>query len=200
MYFTKDDLFHVYNRGNNSQHIFFIRDNYLFFLKKIKDHILPYANVLAWCLMPNHFHLMIEVLQEELSVHSPGDLKSPGEFRSLNDSIAIMLRSYTRAINKQEKRSGALFQEGTKSIFLNSHELSPAYFQTDIGTIANISLNEIEYPNVCFNYIHQNPVKDGLVSKPEDWEFSSFRDYHFNRKDYFVNKESAYKLGLISAI
>jgi len=209
MYFVKGDLFHVFNRGNNSQLIFFNRDNYIFFLNKIKEFILPYADVLAWCLMPNHFHLMIEVLNEELPVqYSPDDFKSPGEYidskspgeyhkvRTLNDSFAIMLRSYTRAINKQENRTGSQFQEGTKSICLNIHELSPAFFQADCGTIGNITVPEIEYPNVCFNYIHQNPVKDGLVTKPEEWEFSSYQDYFSNRDMFFINKESAIKLGL----
>jgi len=204
MYFVEGDLFHVFNRGNNSQQIFFKRDNYLFFLAKIKEFVLPFADVLAWCLMPNHFHLMIEVLHEEITIenYSPGDFKSPGEYqnrtRILNNSIAILLRSYTRAINKQQNRTGALFQEGTKSVCLNDHELSPSYFQTAYGNVGNISIPEMEYPNVCFNYIHQNPVKDGLVFKPENWEFSSYQDYYCNRENYFVNKESAFKLGLYS--
>jgi putative transposase len=205
MYFIEGDLYHIYNRGNNSQQIFFNRNNYLFFLNKIKEFILPHAEILAWCLMPNHFHLMIEVLSENIPInsqgdYSPGDFKSPGEYklRTLNDSIAIMLRSYTRAINKQESRTGALFQQGTKSTWLNEHELSQAYFQTAYGTIGNISIPEIEYPCVCFNYIHQNPVKNGLVKTPGEWEFSSYRDYYCARDESFVKRESAVKLGLYS--
>jgi putative transposase len=207
MYFAEGDLFHVYSRGNNSQRIFFNRNNYLFFIDKVKEFVLPYADILAWCLMPNHFHLMIEVLHEELpavthrvtEVHPVSittETYPVSKTRSLNDSIAIMLRSYTRAINKQKKRTGALFQEGTKSICLNRHELSPAYFQTAPGVVGNVSFPEQEYLNICYNYIHQNPVYSGLVKKPEEWEFSSYRDYFCNRDGSFVNTENAIKLGL----
>ena len=47
MNFEKDHLFHIYNRGNISQKIFHKRDNYLFFLKKIRQYILPYSDILA---------------------------------------------------------------------------------------------------------------------------------------------------------
>jgi putative transposase len=158
---------------------------------------------------------MIEVLHEELPVdthrvtpsidthrvtpsHPVSKIPSRMKMRSLNDSIAIMLRSYTRAINIQEKRTGALFQQGTKSICLNTHELSPAYYDTSFGIVGNCSFPELEYPGICFHYIHQNPVRFGLVTKPEDWEFSSFRDYFLNRKDGFVNKESAVKFAIYS--
>ena len=67
MHFESEDLYHVFNQGNNRQKIFFTRANYLFFLRKIDQHILPHADVLAWCLMPNHFHLMIHVHTVEVS-------------------------------------------------------------------------------------------------------------------------------------
>ena len=66
MQYAKNHLYHMDNRGNNSQKIFFCRDNYLFFLRKIKTYILPYADILAWCLMPSHFYLMIYVNEVEL--------------------------------------------------------------------------------------------------------------------------------------
>ena len=73
MNFESGNLYHIYNQGNNRQQLFFSRENYLFFLKKIKKHILPHADILAWCLMPNHFHLMIYVkdviIANEASTH-----------------------------------------------------------------------------------------------------------------------------------
>jgi putative transposase len=61
MDFIENNIYHVYNQGNNQQRIFFNYDNQILFLDKIRKHILPYADVLAWCLMPNHFHIMIYV-------------------------------------------------------------------------------------------------------------------------------------------
>ena len=66
MEFSNSQIYHVFNRGNNSQTVFYNRENYLFFLDKIRKSILPHADVLAWCLMPNHFHLMISVNHLEI--------------------------------------------------------------------------------------------------------------------------------------
>ena len=52
-------------------------------------------------------------------------------------------------------------------------------------------LPENQYPQICLNYIHHNPVKAGLVSKDIDWEFSSARDYANLRSNGIVKKELA---------
>ena len=59
MYFEKDNIYHVFNRGNNREKIFYNNENYIFFLKKIRKHIFPFCEILAYCLMPNHFHFLI---------------------------------------------------------------------------------------------------------------------------------------------
>ena len=74
MQFESNHIYHIYNRGNNSQRIFFNRDNYLFFLKKVKRYIYPYADILAWCLMPNHFHLMVYVNRVSISMQLTGNV------------------------------------------------------------------------------------------------------------------------------
>ncbi|MGM0622302.1 MAG: transposase, partial [Bacteroidota bacterium] len=55
------------------------------------------------------------------------------------------------------------------------------------------SANQPDYATACFLYIHQNPVIAGLVSKLEDWEFSSFRDYAGMRNGKLVKKELAFE-------
>jgi len=55
---------------------------------------------------------------------------------------------------------------------------------------------DIEYPNVCFNYVLFNPVKDKLVKRPEDWEFSSFLDLMDYRKGNLINRDRIQELGL----
>jgi putative transposase len=198
-------IYHVYNRGNNLQTVFFSRENYLFFLEKLRKNILPHADILAWCLMPNHFHLMISVNRVEIEISSASEgftqsetLTKSSRKRTLNDSIGIILRSYSRAIQKQEKTTGSLFQKETKALCLTETQgVSPAYFNTYFGTLGNLDLPETNYLNVCFDYIHQNPVNGGLVNNPEDWEFSSYRDYYCGRKGKLVNRELAKELGLI---
>jgi putative transposase len=198
MQFEPNNIYHIYNRGNNSQTLFFNRENYLFFLQKIKTYITPFADILAWCLMPNHFHLMVYVNSSEIEISElVTESHQLTRIRTLNDSISILLRSYTRAIQKQEKLTGSLFQHRTKSVCLTDVSgFTPAWFQTNYGTIINIPDPEKEYPQVCFNYIHQNPVNARLVLRPKDWEFSSYSDYSGHRNGKLINRERANEFGL----
>ena len=164
-----ETFYHIYNSGNNRQPIFFNRENYLFFLRKARKHILPHMEMVAFCLMPNHFHFMTyakpDIIREKFS-----------------RDLQIMLRSYTRAINKQENRTGSLFQQNTKIKLLE--------MDSDF-TIRNGRIPD-DYPFICFHYIHQNPLKAGLVSRMEEWEMSSFKDYADIRSDSICNKNIAY--------
>ena len=56
--FVPDVYYHIYNRGNNRVAIFFEPDNYLYFLKKVKAYLIPVADVLVYCLMPTHYHIV----------------------------------------------------------------------------------------------------------------------------------------------
>lgn len=225
MIFEEGHLYHIYNQGNNRQRIFFCRENYLFFLKKIECHILPYADILSWCLMPNHFHLMVHVNKVELSDSAPTPtptptqgltsntttkgsttqgltssqtLSSSSKGRTFNHSIGIMLRSYTRAINIQENRSGSLFRQQTQAICLTqNHGIARNWFTNQGITQINIQHPEKQYPNICFNYINYNPIKDRLATKCEEWEFSSYPDILGLRKSGIVNHQLIKEFGLI---
>ena len=184
MNFEEAYLFHVYNRSNNERTIFYSRENYLFFLEKLHKHLKPYCSILAWCLMPTHFHLLIRV----------NSIKPVGMNNDLNFSIGKMLSSYTRALQKERMFKGSLFQSHTKAKCLNRIEgLSLSYWETEFGANINVGMDNYNYPSVCFNYIHMNPVFDGLVNSPEDWEYSSYRDYYCERNgtliDYDIAKE-----------
>ncbi len=69
MHFENGYIYHIYNQGNNSHKIFFNNENYLYFLRKIKIYIVSHADILAWCLMPNHFHMMVLVNEVELAIN-----------------------------------------------------------------------------------------------------------------------------------
>ena len=204
MIFEKGHLYHIFNQGNNKQKIFYSRDNYMFFIKKTEKYILPYADILAWCLMPNHFHFMVLVNAIKLPVYPEKIIhvrnrhrhfmnsKDDLQLRTFNNSIAILLRSYTRAINKQEGQSGSLFQAHTKAECLNGFKgVKPTFIQTNIST--SFLLEEKQYPQVCFDYIHQNPVKANLVNNSTDWEFSSVSEYLGLRASKLINKDIADK-------
>lgn len=175
MHFHTGHTYHVYNQGNNRQQIFFEPENYVYFLKKIRKGFLPYSDILAWCLMPNHFHFLITIHDDY--VHENASNNKEKVVNPLNRQIAIIQSSYAKAINNRSGRSGSLFRQKTKAKNLSEQN------RDKIDTAVN-----------CFFYIHQNPLKAGLVEKLEDWKFSSFIDYAGLRKGNLCNKELANKL------
>lgn len=93
--FKKGGCYHIYNRGANRNKIFFERENYLFLLKKLKHYSEKYhISVIAYCLMPNHYHFLLQ---------QDGDI-------SISIAVAYLFNSYSKAINKKYNRSGTLFE------------------------------------------------------------------------------------------
>ena len=162
MFFIQDCTYHVYNRSNVN--IFHNRENYLFFLKKIREHILPYADILSYCLMPNHFHLIITANADGVAFFKNKQIAS---LQFLSRAIGTVLSSYTQALNKERGKRGSLFAHKTKAKLLNDAKN--------------------EYALNCFMYVHQNPLHAKLINKIEDWEFTSFPDYIGKRKGTLVN-------------
>ena len=167
MQFLPGHLYHVYNQGNNGGHLFFERENYLYFLNKIRKHILPHADLLAWCLMPNHYHLLLKVKPDYS--FSEDQVINP-----LNRGIGILQSSYSQAVNKKLDRKGSLFRSRAKAKCLRDD-----------------TTNENDYEVNCFLYIHQNPIRAGLCNRLEDWEFSSYLDYIGQRKGNLCNQALA---------
>lgn len=210
MHLEKFNLYHIFNQGNNRQKLFFCDVNYLFFIEKLRWHVLPYADVLAWCLMPNHFHLMVYVhtiavrRSRSTTVGKNSDEATASSCATttpqitFNKSIGIMLTSYTRAINIQENSSGSLFRPHTKSICLTEHNgITPTFADTKSGTMIYRSIEDKEYPQVCFSYIHENPVGAKLVEKTDDWPYSSASHYAGKLDDKLTCMGRAKEFGLI---
>lgn len=59
--------YHIFARGNNRENIFIGADNYRYFMDKYAEHIVPIADTYAYCLLKNHFHLLVRIkLEDEL--------------------------------------------------------------------------------------------------------------------------------------
>jgi len=61
------EYYHLYNRGNNRERIFYERENYLFFLRRTREYLLPVLEIIAYCLMPTHYHLLVQIKTSEVS-------------------------------------------------------------------------------------------------------------------------------------
>lgn len=170
-------LIHLYNQGNNRAPIFYSRENYLYFLKKVRKYLSPVCEIIAYCLMPNHFHFLIYTTEASLPEKQIGN----STMNIFSNNLRIMLNSYSRAINKQQGNTGSIFRQNSKMKNLSEIAGSEIARPGSLG-----------YDFYCSFYIHQNPVNAGLVGRIEDWEFSSYTDYIGLRNGTLVNK----KLGL----
>jgi putative transposase len=125
--------------------------------------------LLAYCVMPNHVHVLLQPFQNESSdpleaqtarlpaLKPSEDIISDERPESTSPLFAIMhsLKSYTaNKVNEVLGRTGALWQ----------HE-SYDHWVRDLGELERI-----------VNYIKANPVRAGLCEKPSDWTYSSAHD------------------------
>ncbi|HYN87438.1 MAG TPA: transposase, partial [Ardenticatenaceae bacterium] len=117
--FAKDHYYHIYNRGAGRSLLFFGPDNYEHCLHLVKRYYQPYgAVVIAYCLMPNHYHFL---LRQETDT-------------PLSRFINVVFNSYVQAVNRQQGRSGTLFQ----------------------GRFRHIRIDRDEYLLQLCRYIHRN--------------------------------------------
>jgi len=143
--------YHVYNRGCNREHIFANAGNYLFLLQRAKSFLAGYPlSVIAYCLMPNHYHF-------------PLRSKEDG---TLSPSIQRLFNSYTQAFNKQQERSGTLFEGRAKSLLVDTDE----------------------YVLHLCRYIHLNPVMAGLAAHPGEWPYSNYLEWVEQRGGTLVDR------------
>ena len=141
-------IFHVMMRGINHQNIFEdAEDNFQFIntldrmRKRYDDDGNPCGtncSFYAYCLMGNHFHLLIREREEKVG-----------------ETVKRIASSYVYYYNRKYLRDGHLFKERFKSEPVNDM----AYFVT------------------LLRYIHQNPVKAGIVERAKDYEYSSWGEY-----------------------
>jgi putative transposase len=104
--FQPDHYYHLYNRGNDRDPIFFERENYLHFLRLVRRHLIEQTlDVLAYCLMPNHYHLLVRCKTGEVS----------GAMQRLS-------MAYTKAMNRRYNRVGSLFQGQFQAIAVDRDE------------------------------------------------------------------------------
>ena len=138
--FVPGGFCHIYNRGAHRDSIFREEHNYLFALGKFKQYARELVlTVIAYCLMPNHYHLLVRQDGDQ-----PAGLLPQRVFNS-----------YSKAYNKRYGHSGTLFESPYKARRIEQDD---------------------HLQHLC-RYIHANPVKDGLVHRPEEWPYSNYPEW-----------------------
>ncbi len=146
--------YHIYNRGNNGQDIFFEEDNFLFFLNRYDQYISPVCDTIAWVLLRNHFHFLIFVKNRndiDMNKLSYNTVEIPKRI-DVHLQFGHLFNSYAKAINKRYKRTGSLFEKN--------------FERKEIDNIA--------YFRQMIHYIHNNPVKHNFSDSASDYPWSSY--------------------------
>ncbi len=161
--------YHIYNHANGNEQLISEDKNYRFFLLKIKEYIVPVADIYTYCLMPNHFHILARIKDEEIltgllklkteSITNLQTLKQSNlvqNEKELSDYVSKqfsnLFSSYTQAFNLLYNRRGSLFLKNFK----------------------RKNIDDDTYFVRLINYIHFNPVVHGFVNRPADWKYSSY--------------------------
>lgn len=173
--------YHIFNRGINRQNIFFAERNYLYFFELLKKYLSAYIDILAYCLLPNHFHLIIRVKDALiLPANDPIFLKDriietitdETEIgRLVSDQFRRLFISYTMAVNKQENRSGALFESKFK----------------------RLEIEDDNYLKYAIFYTHLNPEKHGIGLNFRKYNYSSYQSV-LSSKPTKINRDLVLEL------
>jgi len=148
--------YHVFNRGINSQTIFTEPGNYQHFLYLCQKHLDILCTTWAWCLMPNHFHMLVKVksINEILTGYKAKHkkLKEPIVIKEPHQYFSNLCNAYAKAFNKRNERHGSLFERPFK----------------------RIRAFDKEYLKQLVLYIHGNPVHHGFTNDILDYPWSSY--------------------------
>ena len=180
-----DHFYHIYNHANGNENLFREEKNYYFFLKKASQYLTPYLKIYAYCLMPNHFHLLVSIKSEtdiKVLFANSGNYNNLNEteqynyiYKKISKSFANLCSSYTQSVNKVYHRKGSLFMPNFKS---------------------NAVDQDLHFCKLV-HYIHANPVHHRFMSDLGKWKYSSFNSF-------LVEKETAlerdFVLGMFGGI
>lgn len=169
--FAPGEYYHIFNRGNAKMNIFRDADDHTFFLFRLKEYLFPEWNLrrapsaryersvfpeesfslVAYCLMPNHFHLLI------------------GQNTDISIST-LMLRlsgSYGKFFNKKYDRVGSIFQDQFKAVHVESNpqllHLSSYIHLNPITAGLETSLDTYPYSS----YLEYAGLRKGTLCKRE---------------------------------
>jgi putative transposase len=168
--------YHVYNRGANRQNIFLSPGNYDFCIRLMKKYLLQYGvSVMAYCLMPNHYHLIVQQ-------HENG---------SISRFIQTVFNSYTQAFNKVTGHSGTLFQGRARGIQIDNNDYALRLCQYIHHNPVAAKLVKLPADWKHSDYLNWIETRDGGITDLclRNAYFETPGDYESAMNDYVVDKE-----------
>jgi len=157
-------FYHIYNRTIDKQPMFKNDGNYVFFLNQYDKYLSAVLDTYAYCLLGNHFHLLIRV-KDKNDIRSV-EVQDKTAHEILAHQLQKFFQSYAMAFNKQHERIGSLFQKPFKRTKIDSDE----YFT-----------------RIIF-YIHANP-EHGIIDDFRSWQWSSYNRILIEKPSSLKKKE-----------
>ena len=176
-------LYHIYNKVVTGEKLFKKDEDYWQFMKRYAKYFSPYFVTYAYCLIPNHFHFLIRVKDEDEIKKNilAEDTNAARKYLRGDEEINFFLEhQFSRWLsgiamkyNNRNNRVGPLFKQGTKRVALNAYRT----FQQQM------------------HYIHLNPKHHFLVNDIEDWKHSSYSTYISGQETKLPRREVFEKFG-----
>jgi len=173
----KNNIYHIYNRGNGKEKIYYKSENYLYFLTQYEKFISEFVDTFAFCLLPNHFHLLVRIKR--------------GEPEIISEAFRKFFISYSMSINKQQQRKGSLLQRGFKRKLIEDEKyFYSAVYYIHSNPIHHGLINDLtKYKFSSFNLLSGEKETKLCRNEVIDWfgGKENFIDYHLNIKRKIID-------------
>jgi putative transposase len=190
-YLKPDTTYHIFNHANGFENVFHEDDNFRYFLEKFQLYITPIAETYAYCLMPNHFHLVVRIRKREViealirnKNNIYNDNFSIDNFSNNNFSIDNFSKvpNFGKVIssNIDNKEIEKFLSKQFSNLFSSyTQSFNKVYKRMGSLFIKNFKREAILDKNHFFNviiYTHRNPIHHGFCTTFTDWGYSSYSE------------------------
>jgi putative transposase len=210
--FEENGIYHIYNRTNNKEALFLTDENRRFFLQQYAMYMSAVADTFCWCLLPNHFHLLIRIKpadeiiaalqQKEAGLISEEPSKGLPTFKRLatlgghsenaTEGLATLSKTEKRFL-KNEISLSELIEFYFKSFF-QSYSLAFNKVNHRSGNLfykpfKRISIHKDSQLTQTIIYIHANAQKHNLIKDFTKWQWSSWHSLLSNAPTLLYRNE-----------
>ena len=178
-------VYHIFNHANGFENTFCSDENFRYFLAKYCLYISPIAETYAYCLMPNHFHIVVRIrsrkIIEKIILNRSSNISTLSNYSTSSN--------YSKVQNFGIVKNNEIIDDKTIELFLSKQfaNLFSCYTQSFNKVfnrrgslfIKNFKRVQIENKQYFFNavvYTHRNPVHHGFCRHFYEWKHSSYNE------------------------
>lgn len=182
------NYYHIFNRANGDDKLFYKKENYLFFLRRFQYYLSPYLETYAYCLLQNHFHFLVRLFEEEQTKHLPitgRTLHSKQELRQKREILYRARNSEPFTVSHPQQTlivdPSEIISEQFRRLFV-SYSKSINVSENRVGSLFRKNFKRLKidsyrhFMNVVY-YIHHNPSHYGYDIADIDYPWSSYYSF-----------------------